>query len=335
MPQASRTRRIALLGFDGLTGLDLTGPAEVFATASTLLADAGGRQPAYALVVASLDGLRFTTEGGLSMMADLPLAELSPCDTLIVPGGCGLREPARLARVASWLREYHTAFRRVASVCTGAYALAEAGLLDGARATTHWRHAAAFAQRYPAIDVVADALYLRHGPIYTSAGITAGIDLCLSLIEEDHGSACALSVARELVVYLKRAGGQQQFSERLALRGTEDERMADLAAWIQQHLAENISVERLAQQCHCSSRHLARRFQRAFGMSPSAYVERLRVEEAGQRLIGGTPSIERIARAIGFSSADVFRRAFERHYGINPQQFRDRFTLIAHQDNTP
>jgi transcriptional regulator GlxA family with amidase domain len=332
MPQRQRTRRIALLGYEGVTALDLSGPAEVFATASTLLLASGRRTPAYSLIVAGLDYPRFGSESGLSMLADVRLSALPACDTLIIPGGRGLREPDRLARAAAWLQKRHKGFRRVASVCTGAYALAEAGLLDGARATTHWRHATEFGQRYPAIGVVIDALYLCQGRIYTSAGITAGIDLCLALVEEDHGSTCALAVARELVVHLKRAGGQRQYCERLAARSSDDERMANLGAWIQHHLNEDLGVERLARQAHCSSRQLGRRFLQTFDMSPAAYVEQLRVEEASERLIEGASGIERVAHAVGFSSADVFRRAFERHYGVPPLQYRERFRT---QPTTP
>lgn len=326
MSQRSRTRSIALLGYDGLTALDLVGPAEVFTTANAVLARGNARAvPAYSVRVVGLDGARFTAESGLSMTADVPCAELGHCDTLIVPGGRGLREPERLARAAEWLRRRKRGFRRLASVCTGAYALAEAGLLDGASATTHWRHAPDFSRRYPAIGVVVDALYLRHGRIYTSAGVTAGIDLCLALVEEDHGSACALAVARELVVHLKRAGGQNQYSERLASQHTEDARLADLCAWIQQHLDAPLDLERLAEQAHCSTRQLSRRFRRAFGVSPAAYVEQLRVEEASQLLMAGPQSLLRTARAVGFRSVDVFRRAFERHYGVTPAEYRARF----------
>lgn len=328
MPSPPRTRRIVLIGYDGLTALDLSGPAEVFATAANWLRERHpAAPPAYALSVVSLDAPRFVAENGLTLFADSELDTVTAADTLVVPGGRGLREPERLARAAAWLRERHPAFRRVASICTGAYALAEAGLLDGARATTHWRHAEAFAARYPAIGVVVDALYLRHERVYTSAGVTAGIDLCLSLVEEDHGPECALAVARELVVHLKRAGGQRQYTERLASRGTEDARLATLCAWMLDHLDADLGVSRLAARCHCSERQLARRFRRAFGLTPAAYVERLRVEEAGQRLIADESRIEGIARAVGFQSADVFRRAFERHYGIAPQQYRERFRI--------
>jgi transcriptional regulator GlxA family with amidase domain len=331
--QRLRTRRIALLGYNELTGLDLVGPAEVFSTANAFLANSRTTAPAYSVIVAGLDYPRFKTESGPSMLADEKMSSLAPCDTLIVPGGRGLRAPDRLARAAAWLRASHKSFRRIASVCTGAYALAESGLLDGRRATTHWRYAADFARRYPGIGVVIDALYLRDGRIYTSAGITAGIDLCLALVEEDHGSACALAVARELVVHVKRAGGQRQYCERLASQSTEDERLADLCAWIQQHLHKDLHVEQLAQRGHCSARQLTRRFQRAFGIAPAGYIEQLRVEEASQRLIEGTPSLQRVAHAVGFRSVDVFRRSFERHYGVAPAQYRERFRSESSSKN--
>jgi transcriptional regulator GlxA family with amidase domain len=335
MATSPRTRRIVLLGYTGLTALDLSGPAEVFATASAWL-DARRRAraaPAYALVVASLDRRRFVAENGLNFLADSDLAAAGSGDTLIVPGGKGLREPRRLARAAAWLRERHPAFRRVAAICTGAYALAEARLLDGAQATTHWRHAEAFAERYPAISLVVDALYLRHGRFYTSAGVTAGIDLCLSLVEQDHGPQCALAVARELVVHLKRAGGQRQYTERLASRGTEDARIAALSAWMLDHLDADLGVAQLAARCHCSERQLGRRFLGAFGLTPAAYVERLRVEEAGQHLVAGESHIDRIARSVGFRSTDVFRRAFERHYGIAPREYRERFRIRTPEES--
>jgi transcriptional regulator GlxA family with amidase domain len=326
MKPSDRTRQIVLLGYDGLTALDLIGPAEVFATANEWLRERRPRaRGGYALRVMSLDGPCFTAENGLRLVADALLENPAPADTVIVPGGKGLREPARLARAAAWLKQHHAGVRRLASICTGAYALAEAGLLDGLQATTHWKHAAAFAARYPAIGLVIDALYLRQGALYTSAGVTAGIDLCLSLVEQDHGSDCALAVARELVVHLKRPGGQRQYCERLASQGVEDVRLSRLTAWILDHLDGELSVAALAARCHSSQRQHSRQLMRHFALSPAAYVERLRVEEAGQRLIASNLGIERIALSVGYLSADVFRRAFERHYGIAPLQYRAQF----------
>jgi transcriptional regulator GlxA family with amidase domain len=325
MASRSRTRRIGFLGYPQLTALDLVGPAEVFATAAALLqADRPSSRPVYEVIVLGLDAGAFRAESGLVFLPDVALADAPALDTLIVPGGRGLREPASLALVAKWLRRQQRGFRRVASVCTGAWALAEAGLLDGLRATTHWRHADVLARSYPKIRVEADTLYIREDRIYTSAGITAGIDLALALVEEDHGPSLALAVARELVVHLKRAGGQRQYSERLAMTVDAGSQLEELTAWMHDHLADDLSLSRLAERCHISPRQLARRFAATVGLSPAVYVERLRIDEASQLLLAGG-SIERVAAAVGFRSADVFRRAFERRLGVSPQQFRARF----------
>jgi len=267
----------------------------------------------------------FRAESGLRFVPDLALAEATGFDTLLVPGGRGLREPAALATISEWLRRQQHTIRRIVSVCTGAWALAEAGLLDDRRATTHWRHADALATRYPKVHVEPDAIYLCDGQMHTSAGVTAGIDLALALVEADQGPALALAVARELLVHLKRAGGQRQYSERLALSFATGDRLAELMAWLQDHLAEDLSQARLAERCRISPRQLARWFENSTGMTPAAYIERLRTDEASQLLLAGS-SIERVATAVGFRSADVFRRAFERRFGIPPLQFRARFS---------
>lgn len=326
MASRPRTRRIAFLGYPQLTALDLVGPAEVFATAAALLQAARpSSRPVYELIVLGLEPGAFRAESGLAFLPDAVLADAPALDTLIIPGGRGLREPATLALVAKWLRRRQRSLRRIASVCTGAWALAEAGLLDGLRATTHWRYADALAHAYPNIQVEPDTIYIRQDRVYTSAGITAGIDLALALVEEDHGPSLALAVARELVVHLKRAGGQRQFSERLSLSVDAGSHLAELSAWMLDHLADDLSLARLAERCHISPRQLARRFGAAFGMSPATYVERLRTEEASQLLLSSGNSMERVAAAVGFRSADVFRRAFERRFGVTPLQFRARF----------
>lgn len=326
MASRPRTRRIGFLGYPQLTALDLVGPAEVFATAAGLLQAAKpSSRSVYEVVVLGLDARAFRAESGLAFLPDAALADAPTLDTLIVPGGRGLREPAPLAHVVKWLRRRQRGIRRVASVCTGAWALAEAGLLDGLRGTTHWRHADALARSYPKIRVEVDTLYIREDRIYTSAGVTAGIDLALALVEEDHGPSLALAVARELVVHLKRAGGQRQFSERLAMTVDAGSQLEELTAWMHDHLTDDLSLGRLAERCHISPRQLARRFAATVGMSPVAYVERLRIDEASQLLLAGGGSIERVATAVGFRSADVFRRAFERRLGVSPQQFRARF----------
>lgn len=328
MNRAARTKQIGFLGYQGITALDLIGPMEVFATANTLIDSKRTKTspPAYELVVFALDKRPFSAESGVTFLPQATLATVPALDTLIVPGGRGLHEPTQLKIASQWLRQNHRRIRRIASVCTGIYALAEAGLLDGCTVTTHWRYAEAFAKSYPGVELDVDAIFIQQGKLYTSAGITAGIDLALALVQEDHGPKLALAVAQELVVYLKRAGGQSQFSERLSFQAGTVGRLAELGAWMLENLAGDLSVEKLAERCQISPRQLSRLFKIDLDISPAAYVERLRTEEAGQRLLADNASIERIAEAVGFSSADVLRRAFERRYGVSPAQFRARFS---------
>lgn len=322
----TRTRRIVFVAFDELTALDLTGPQEVFTVANAVVARrAPQEKPPYRLIVAGLVQRPVRAESGLLLQPEALLSSQRAIDTLIVPGGRGLRTPETLAAISLWLRQQAPHIRRVASVCTGIYALAEAALLDGRRATTHWHHAETFMRRYPRVEVDADAIYIQQDNIFTSAGISAGIDLALALVEQDHGPELALAVARELVMYLRRPGGQRQYSDRLPLSVDASDPLAGLLGWLPSHLHEPLSVERLAEQCHLSTRQLARRFQSSLHMSPAAYVERLRVEEASQLLLGTRLPVEQIARRLGFRSADVFRRTFERHHCLPPQQYRQRF----------
>ncbi|MBL8297088.1 MAG: GlxA family transcriptional regulator [Rhodanobacteraceae bacterium] len=327
MTSARLTRRIGFIGFPLFNALDLTGPMDVFTAAAELeLERAGpGRRPVYEAVVIGLDSAPFRAESRLTIVPDTTLADAPPLDTIIVPGGCGVREPATLTALAQWLRGRRA--RRIASVCTGAYALAEAGLLDGCVVSTHWRHAQALAARYPQLAVDADAIFLRTGHIYTSAGISAGIDLALALVAEDHGPALALQVARELVVHVKRDGGQRQYSAPLAFQTAAGDRLGELAAWMLRHLDGDLSLERLAERCSLSRRQLSRRFREAFGLAPAQYVERLRVDEARQRLVESRTPVDRIASAVGFRSVDVFRRAFARQIGIAPARYRALFRV--------
>jgi transcriptional regulator GlxA family with amidase domain len=214
------------------------------------------------------------------------------------------------------------------SFCTGIYGVAPTGLLDGRRATTHWRFAADVAARFPAIRLEPDALYIKDGPLYTSAGITAAIDLTLALIEEDHGPSLALDVARDLVVYLRRPGGQRQYSAPLRFQARAGDRFADLAAWLAANLDADLSVERLAERVGLSPRQFARRFTAAFGASPAHQVESLRLDAARHQLVDSDAPIETIAALVGFASADAFRRAFVRRFGLSPTDFRARFRAV-------
>ncbi|TDR42454.1 AraC family transcriptional regulator with amidase-like domain [Tahibacter aquaticus] len=326
MATSTRTRRIGFVVFENFNALDLTGPLEVFAAANDLAQEQAARRarPLYEAVILGPAVRVYRAESGVAVKADVRLAASPPLDTVLMPGGHGIREPATLRRLAAWLQQQGRV-RRIASVCTGAYALAEAGLLDGCRVSTHWRHAQKLAQRYPALQVDADAIFLHQGRCYTSAGISAGIDLALALLAEDHGSALALAVARELVVPFKRDGGQKQYSDSLAFQTQAGDRLGELSAWMLANLAQDLSLPRLAQRACVSPRQLSRRFQQAFGLAPAAYVEKLRVEQARQRLSESRASIARVAAAVGFRSADVFRRAFERRVGVNPATYRARF----------
>jgi len=320
---AMKPRRIGFLGYDGVTALDLVGPSEAFAAA--LVEDGGGLERAYEIVILSVSGRPFVAESGVRFRPHGRLDAAARLDTVIIPGGRGLREPRINARVAAWLKQRAPRLRRVASVCTGIYGLAPTGLLDGRQVTTHWRFARDVAERFPALRMNPNALFLQDGRFYTSAGVTAGIDLALALIEQDHGPEVALAVARELVVYLKRPGGQEQYSEPLQFQVETRDRIGELASWIPGHLREDLSVEALAARSCLCPRQFSRRFQAAFARTPAAFVEDLRLGEARRRLGAPGATVEGVAASVGFRSADVFRRAFERRYGISPSTYRGRF----------
>ena len=309
-----------MVGYDDVEALDIFGPMETFGHAQ--LPDG---TPAYELRIASLGGRPFVTETGITLQAHAALDEHLAGDTLVIPGGRGARQPQAQAAIAAWLAANEGKFRRIASVCTGAYALAASGLMDGRQVTTHWRHAADLAKRFPALKVQADPIFLKSGKFYTSAGILTGIDLALGLIEEDLGERPAMDVAREIVVYVKRAGGQSQVSEPLKRQHSALGRFAELAGWMHANVGEELSVETLADRVALSSRQFRRRFAEVFETTPREYVENLRIEEA-QRLLIETPvSVDRIAGWVGFNSADAFRRVFERRFGMAPTAYRARF----------
>jgi transcriptional regulator GlxA family with amidase domain len=319
------TRRIGIIGYEGVNALDFTGPSEVFADAST-----ARRPPAYEVLYLSAGAKPFRSWSGIRFAADAALETAPPLDTIIIPGGPGIRAPEVVEPLAAWLRLRAPQTRRLVSVCTGVIALAASGLIDGRRATTHWRYAAEVAKRFPKVRLEPDAIFIREGQISTSAGITAGIDLALALVEEDLGPSVSLAIARELVVYLKRSGGQRQYSEPLRFQARAAGRFADLVAWIPANLAEDLSVETLAARVNVSPRHFARRFKAAFEISPGDYVESLRLAEAADRLLaGGGSTIDAIAASVGYASAEVFRRAFERRFGVRPSDYRARFSRDA------
>jgi transcriptional regulator GlxA family with amidase domain len=317
-------KHVAIVGFEDMMSLDLTGPLEAF-TSARIESPSARREPCYKVTIAALGAKSFRSESGLRMTASCSLSSLRQVDTLIIPGGRSMRDPAINAKLADWISRSVREIRRVATVCTGAYGLAATGLLNGRRATTHWMFCRDLAARYPKIKVDANALYIRQGKFYTSAGVTAGIDLSLALIEEDFGPQVALAVARELVVYLKRPGGQEQYSEPLKFQAQSSSRFAELAPWMMAHLERDLSVERLAEQVCLCPRQFSRRFKYEFKSSPAAFVQRLRLDEARKRLSAAESSVEAVARSVGFQDPDSFRRAFVKRFGVAPSTFRGRF----------
>jgi transcriptional regulator GlxA family with amidase domain len=308
------TRRIAILVFPDFQLLDATGPAAAFEVATR------HRPGAYALTVVAPEAGPVRSSSGITLGAH-PLPAPATLDTLIVAGGQGTRAARYDPRLQALLREAAGVTRRVASVCSGAYLLAEAGLLDGRRATTHWRVAPGFARAYPKVKVEADRIYVREGAIWTSAGISAGIDLALALIAEDHGEALAKATARELVVFHRRPGGQSQYSTLVELGGQEG-RFSPLLAWARERLHEPLPVERLAGEAGMSPRNFQRAFVAETGATPAKAMERLRLEAARARIEDGAEPIEAIATATGFHDPERMRRAFVRTLGQPPQGLR-------------
>jgi transcriptional regulator GlxA family with amidase domain len=321
-----RRLRIGIVGYDGLNALDLIGPTEAFASARAEEASRDAETP-YEVQVVGLSRRRFVAESGVIFQPHTTLEAAPRFDTIIIPGGKGLRRPATNRAVAEWIKDRAAQTRRIVSVCTGIYGLGASGLLDGRRVTTHWRFAADVARRFPALKVEPNALFLKDGNFYTSAGVTAGIDLALALIEEDLGAGVALAVARELVVYLKRPGGQEQFSEPLQFQTQANDRLTELASWITNNPKRDLSVAALARRACLSPRHFVRRFKDAFGRSPGLFVQDHRLDEARRRLAAANLSVDAIAASVGFKSADAFRRAFRHRFRVTPGKYRRRFGL--------
>jgi len=323
-------RRVVIVIFPDVQLLDVAGPLDVFSMA-TWLGPAGEQRYTTEIIAPQAGPVR--TASALPIVASRSLRGCrGPIDTLVIGGGLGVTEASRDRALVRWIRAAATRARRVASVCSGAFLLAEAGLLDGKRATSHWATCDALRARFPAIKVEDDPIFVRDGAVWTSAGITAGIDLALALVEEDHGSTAALEVARWLVVFLKRPGGQAQFSAQLASQAAERAPLGELQAWITDHPGADLSVPALAKRAGMSVRNFARAFHRELGVTPAVYVERARVEAARRALEESRRSIADIARACGFGTIETLERAFRRTLGVSPRDYRERFQPIpSHQ----
>lgn len=327
--QATRPKkRVAFLVYDGITALDLFGPMEAFHSAQSQ----GGLH--YETVLLGNEIRPYKAESGAQILPDLTIKEVVnnvfDIDTLVVPGGEGSRKPDVQRVLCPWLTAHSHLFNRILSVCTGAFLLAEAGLLNGKKATTHWQYCDAFAKRYPKVALDPDSLFLQSQHISTSAGISSGIDLALKIIEDDCGSEVAANIARVLVVHYRRSGDQAQFSQPLKFQKRANQAFASLTGWILEHLQDDLSTLVLAEQAGMSERNFYRRFKQQMKISPARYVETLRLDYARQLLTDKTWPNKRIAQACGYAQVDVFRRAFERRFGLSPKEYRHHFRTQVH-----
>jgi len=320
-----KPRRVEFLAFPDVQLLDVTGPFQVLASANTVARDAGQPMP-YELKIVSAAPGPIASSAGLTLLADaLPALEL-PIDTLIVAGGAGVRAACCDDALLDWVARRAVMCRRVASVCTGAFILAAAGVLHGRRATTHWSRCADLAAAFPTVRVEQDPIYLNDGNIWTSAGVTAGIDMALALVEADLGRPVSTAVARDLVVFAKRPGGQAQFSAGLQLAGS-DATFDRLHDWMRKNLGRNLAVPVLAEQVGMSERSFLRHYRQVVGLTPATAVERVRVEAARQALGQTRLPVKRIASNCGFGSEETMRRSFLRVLAVTPHAYRQRFPV--------
>ena len=318
--QSKPSKTVGFLLYDNFTALDLFGPLEAFYSA----ADRGGCE--YKILLLGAEQKEYRAEPGARVIADCNLKNAPVLDTLVVPGGSGSRALQTASTLCPWLAENAHHIRRVVSVCTGAFLLAEAGLLDRKKATTHWQHKQAFEARFPNVHLNTEALYIQGEHISTSAGISSGIDLALKLIEDDCGAEVATQVARILVVHYRRAGDQAQFSEPLKFQQRANSAFASLTGWIMNHLSDELNTTKLAEQAGMSERNFYRKFKQQMGQSPGTYVTQLRLDYARQLLTEKDWPNKRIAQASGYPQVDVFRRAFEKRFGVSPKQYKTSFS---------
>jgi transcriptional regulator GlxA family with amidase domain len=330
MPPRQHARQVAILAYPGVQSLDVTGPLEVFAAAQTLLETSGRAERGYDVLVLSRDGAPLRTSSGLEIVPHGDFASApARLDTLIVAGGYGSREVSADEGAIEWIKRTSERARRTASVCTGAFLLARAGLLDGRRATTHWAAAGELARLYPSVRVDPEPIFLRDGDVWTSAGVTAGMDLALALVEEDLDRDAALAIARHLVLFLRRPGNQAQFSATLAAQEPVREPLREVRRHIVENVAGDLSVETLARRAHMSPRHFARSFRAETGVTPARYVESVRLEAARRALEDTPTAVAAVAGACGFGTAETMRRVFLRALGVGPAEYRRRFHPAA------
>ena len=324
----AQPRLVAILALPGVQLLDVSGPLDVLAQANV---EAGAER--YRLCVITDGPAEIRSSSGPRLLADYTLTRggtIPRIDTLIVAGGPRVSEHTYSERLQNWLRKTAATARRYGSVCTGAFVLAAAGLLTGKKVTTHWNSARELADRYPDITVQEDAIHVRDGRVRTAAGVTAGLDLALSFVEEDLGRAVGMKVASQLVMYFKRPGGQLQFSRDDQVFSQGRSALQSVQRWVAGNPAADLSVPRLAERAGLSPRHFARLFQQEIGVTPASWVEEARVAAARRLLEKGDQPPKQVAALCGFSNADVLRRAFARHVGVTPAQYRRNFARGGH-----
>jgi transcriptional regulator GlxA family with amidase domain len=319
-------RRVVIVGVSPAQELDIIGPLNVFTIANDVLQTRSGGARNYEPEVVS-GGTNRTIRGqsGIGLNVARRFTDVrGPLDTLLIAGGLGARTGVS-SSLLEWIRKRARGVRRLGSVCTGAFILAEAGLLEGHRVATHWAHADELAKRYAGVIVDPNPIWIRDRKLYTSAGICAGMDLALAMVEADHGSEVALQVARHLVIYLRRPGGQAQFSVALAGQLSEKHEFGELSVWIVEHLRGDLRIPALAERTNMSERNFCRAFTSEIGLSPGKFVERARYEAARSLLESSEESIEQIAARCGYGSGEVLRRTFLRRAGVTPKDYRRRF----------
>ncbi|MCZ0984637.1 GlxA family transcriptional regulator [Streptomyces diastatochromogenes] len=319
-------RRVVVVVYTGAMALDITGPIEVFDTANRLLGPSG---TPYRTEFVSADAPLVRMSSGVVVGASPLEAGQGPIDTLLVPGGWSLDTALRDRALVSWIGRAAARSRRVASVCGGSFLLAEAGLLDGRRATTHWAYSEAMACRYPDVTVDAEPIFVWDGPFVTSAGVSTGIDMALALVEADHGAALALETARFLVLFLKRHGGQSQYSALLDAQLADHPPIRAAQEWILGNLDNPLPVAEIARQANMSLRNFARVFRREVGTTPGQYVERTRIARARELLETTDLTISQIAGRCGFAAPETFFRSFGRTLGLTPREYRHRFQVMS------
>jgi len=326
-PRATPVRRVAVLAFPDVQILDVVGPLTIFGDLARWLRERGWSAGVrYEIELLAPRAGRFRTSCGLELVATRAARDVrGGLDTLLVAGGEGARAAMEDRALLAWLRRIAPRVRRLGSVCTGTFVLAAAGLLDGRRVTTHWASADRLRAAFPRVAVDPDPIWVKDGAVYTSAGVTAGMDLALALVEEDCGRDVALAAARQLVLFLRRPGGQSQFSAQLAIQAADREPLRELQAWIVDHVGGDLSVPALARRVAMSPRNFARVFAREVGSTPARYVERVRVEAARRRLEESDDNVDRIAAQCGFGSPEGMRKAFLRTVRVAPTAYRSRF----------